>query len=77
MVQKKIKELNDSIPFVERAGESLYEKESREADEVLAKERAARKASLKRRRKSQRQQQPRKRWAYPPSVCYLGYKPNL
>ena len=31
MVQKKIKELNDSIPFVERAGESLYEKESREA----------------------------------------------
>ena len=31
MVQKKIKELNDSIPFVERAGESLYEKENREA----------------------------------------------
>jgi len=60
MVQKRVIEPNDSIRFVERAGESLYEKESREADEVLAKERAARKASLKRRRKSQHKQQPGK-----------------
>ena len=59
-MQKKTKEPNDSIPFVERAGESLYEKESREADEVLAKERAVRKGPPKRGRKSQRQQQPGK-----------------
>jgi hypothetical protein len=32
------------LPF-ERLGESLYEKESREAEEYLAKERAARKHS--------------------------------
>jgi hypothetical protein len=38
---------NDSIPF-EAPGESRYEKESREAEQVLAKERAARKASAKR-----------------------------
>ena len=34
---------NDSIPF-EALGESLYEKESREAEKILAKERATRKA---------------------------------
>ncbi len=50
-VPKRIKEPNDSIPFVERPGESLYEKESREADEILAKERATRKASAKRKKK--------------------------
>jgi hypothetical protein len=43
---------NDSIPF-EAPGESRYEKESREAEEILAKERAARKALAKAKSKSQ------------------------
>jgi hypothetical protein len=43
---------NDSFPF-EAPGESLYEKESREAEEILAKERATRKALTKPKRKSQ------------------------
>jgi hypothetical protein len=43
---------NDSIPF-EALGESLYEKESREAEKILAKERAARKALAKHKKKSQ------------------------
>ena len=42
-MQEKKKIPNDSIPF-EVPGESLYEKESREAEQVLAKKRAARKA---------------------------------
>ncbi len=46
-MQEKKKIPNDSIPF-EAPGESRYEKESREAEQVLAKERAARKASAKR-----------------------------
>jgi len=41
---------NDSIPF-EAPGESRYEKESREADQILAKERAVvRKISAKRKK---------------------------
>ncbi len=44
---------NDSIPF-EAPGESLYEKESREAEKILAKERAARKALAKRKKNSQK-----------------------
>jgi hypothetical protein len=47
-VQKKTKIPNDSIPFLERPGESLYEKESRDAEQVLTKERAARKVLAKR-----------------------------
>jgi hypothetical protein len=50
-VQEKKKIPNDSIPF-EAPGESRYEKESREAEEILAKERAVRKASAKSRRNS-------------------------
>lgn len=42
---------NDSIPF-EALGESLYEKESREAEKILSKERAARKALAKRKKNS-------------------------
>jgi hypothetical protein len=34
----------DSLPF-ERPGESLYEKESREAEKILARQRAGRKLS--------------------------------
>jgi hypothetical protein len=45
-MQEKKKIPNDSIPF-EVPGESLYEKESREAEKVLAEERAARKALAK------------------------------
>ena len=42
---------NDSIPF-EAPGESRYEKESREAEQILAKERAAaRTISAKRKKK--------------------------
>jgi hypothetical protein len=52
-VQKEKKIPNDSIPF-EAPGESLYEKESREAEQVLAKERAARKALAKPRRNPQK-----------------------
>jgi len=44
---------NDSIPF-EAPGESRYEKESREAEEILAKERAARKGLAKLKKKSQK-----------------------
>ena len=39
---------------LERPGESLYEKESRKAEEVLAKERAARKTSARRRKYAQK-----------------------
>jgi hypothetical protein len=52
-VQKEKKIPNDSIPF-EAPGESRYEKESREAEQVLAKERAARKALAKPRRNPQK-----------------------
>jgi len=45
-VPHKQKIPNDSLPF-ERLGESLYEKESREAEAILAKERASRKTSAK------------------------------
>ena len=44
---------NDSMPF-EALGESLYEKESREAEKILAKERGARKALAKRKKNSQK-----------------------
>jgi hypothetical protein len=44
---------NDSIPF-EAPGESLHEKESREAEKILAKERAAREALAKRKKNSQK-----------------------
>ncbi len=44
---------NDSIPF-EALGESLYEKESREAEKILAKERATRKALAERKKNSQK-----------------------
>jgi hypothetical protein len=53
-VQKKTKIPNDSIPFLERPGESFYEKESRDAEQVLTKERAARKALAKRKRNPQK-----------------------
>ena len=43
---------NDSIPF-EAPSEYRYEKESREAEKILAKERAARKALAKAKSKSQ------------------------
>ena len=46
-MHEKKKIPNDSIPL-EVPGESRYEKESREAEQVLAKERAARKALSKR-----------------------------
>jgi hypothetical protein len=49
----KAKIPNDSIPF-EPLGESRYEKESREAEEILAKERAARKALAKHKKNSQK-----------------------
>jgi hypothetical protein len=46
-----VKQRKKKVDYLsERPGESLYAKESREADAILAKERAARKASAKRKR---------------------------
>jgi hypothetical protein len=45
-VKRQKKATFDYFPF-ERPGESLYEKESREAEAILAKQQAARKASTK------------------------------
>jgi hypothetical protein len=45
IVMMKKKEAKENVSRAQRAIESLYDRESRDADEILAKERAARKAS--------------------------------